>query len=367
MKAARFVEYRIPPSLDVTDAPKPRSPRGAEVLIRSVGGVCHSDLHIIRGEWRGFSDNLVRPYTLGHELAGWIEEAGEAAEEAGFKKGDPVVGSGGWGCGACELCQKGHEQICALFRLNNVPGLSTNPEWQGTYAEYVLVPTYIGLVNLKGTGIEPEKAAPVSDAALTPYHAIKMAKKLIDLGPESFIVIRGIGGLGHFAVQLAKATTQSTVIAITSSEDKVDVIQKLGADHVILEGKGVNIKEEVKKITKERMADLVIEFWVTDERITEDFKLVKPYLGILMPVGLGYETTSIKYMTFSDGLAERHILGSYWGTAREVAEIIGLVKAGKVTLDYVKNYPLEKINDIILKLHEKRLWTEEKIFRATVK
>lgn len=74
--------------------------------------------------------------------------------------------------------------MCAIFVLNRYPGFSTTtePKWEGYYSEYMLVPPYRGLVNLKDTGLDPEKAAPLSDAALTPYHSIKMVKRLIGLG-----------------------------------------------------------------------------------------------------------------------------------------------------------------------------------------
>jgi len=93
MKACRLVEYGKP-RLEVQDVLEPRSPKGEEVLLRSVGGMCHTDVHFALGWWKD-AVVLPLPYTMGHEIGGWVEEAGEAAVAIGYEKGTPLLGSGG--------------------------------------------------------------------------------------------------------------------------------------------------------------------------------------------------------------------------------------------------------------------------------
>ena len=134
-----------------------------------------------------------------------------------MNKGDLVAIFGGWGCGICKYCKSGDEQLCNFPRW---PGLSA---YDGGYSEYIMVPSYRFLIKVdKQFSMHPEQLAPLTDAGLTPYRAIKKIRHL--LGPGKSIAIFGIGGLGSYAVQYAKILGQSsTVIALDSKEEKLQL------------------------------------------------------------------------------------------------------------------------------------------------
>lgn len=162
MRAVKFVGVGKPP--EVVDVEKP-SPKPGEILVRIGGaGVCHSDLHVLE-EGLGFEPG----FTLGHENAGWIDAMGTGA--AGFKEGDAVAVFGPWGCGHCHACQLSLENYCENWA--SIKGFGGGLGLDGGMAEYMVVPNSRLLVPLGD--LEPAKAAPLTDAALTPYHAIKRA------------------------------------------------------------------------------------------------------------------------------------------------------------------------------------------------
>src|SRR2546426_12834423 len=105
MRAARLHEGESRLRLDDVPVPKPS---GDQVLVRVAGaGVCHSDLHVLDGL---FDDLMRRPVTMGHEIAGWVERVGPETRD--LEVGEPVAVMVGWGCGYCEWCVSGHEQLC---------------------------------------------------------------------------------------------------------------------------------------------------------------------------------------------------------------------------------------------------------------
>src|SRR5512134_3656980 len=167
MRAIRFAGVGRPAEL--VDVPKP-SPGPGQVVIKIGGaGVCHSDLHIME-EDLGFQSG----FTLGHENAGWISELGTGV--ASFKEGDAVAVYGPWGCGHCHACQLSCENYCENWAAIGSFGGGLGSD--GGMADYMLVPSARFLVPLGN--LSPAKAAPLCDAALTPYHAIKRALPMLN-------------------------------------------------------------------------------------------------------------------------------------------------------------------------------------------
>lgn len=166
---ARIHEYEKPLSIDNT--PKPRISTGEQVLVKvAAAGLCHSDLHLINGQWKDIIP-IELPITPGHEVAGWVEEIGNSVPKGVLDVGDLVAVFGGWGCGICFYCKNGDEQLCVNPKW---PGLSSSND--GGYSQYILVPSYRFLINVNNyqrCGIKPEELAPLTDAGLTPYRAIK--------------------------------------------------------------------------------------------------------------------------------------------------------------------------------------------------
>ena len=168
-------------------------PGAGQVLLKIGGaGACHSDLHILEAPPKPGPARA--PFTLGHENAGWVEKLGSGA--TGFAVGDPVIVYGPWGCGLCLNCRVGRENYCQNPGDTRAGGLGSN----GGMAPYFLVPSTRFLIPF-GT-LDPREAAPLSDAALTSYHAVKRSVHL--LGPGSTAVVIGAGGLGQMAIQILR-------------------------------------------------------------------------------------------------------------------------------------------------------------------
>src|SRR5687767_6237209 len=224
MLAARMHEYHKPLLLEQVQEAKNLS--GENVLVKVGGaGICRTDIQMIDGYFREYL-NLELPCTPGHEIAGWVEDTGNLVPENFVQKGDLVVVYGGQGCSVCSQCKGGNEQICANGKW---PGFG--PE--GGYSEFVLVPTYKYLIRIdKETNLKPEDIAPLTDAGLTTYRAIRKVKHVV--GPDKSIAIIGIGGLGSYAIQYAKILSAgSTVLAFDRNDDKLELAKQNGADHVI--------------------------------------------------------------------------------------------------------------------------------------
>ena len=212
MRAVRFVG--VGNSAQIADVDKPE-PGPGQVLVKIGGaGVCHSDLHVME-EDLGFSGT----FTLGHENAGWVAGLGRGV--TGLKEGDAVAVYGPWGCGRCHACQLSMENYCENWA--ELGGFGGGLGFDGGMAEYMLVPAARLLVPLGK--LNPVQAAPLSDAALTPYHAIKRALPQLNAG--STVVVIGVGGLGHMAIQLLRVLAPVRIVAADVDDQKLDQAKSL--------------------------------------------------------------------------------------------------------------------------------------------
>src|SRR4051812_33012397 len=225
MKALRMTAWKHEPEL--LDVAEPE-PGPGQVVVRIGGaGACHSDLHLLH-DFEGGLLPWGPPFTLGHENAGWVEAVG--AGVSGLEVGQPVAVYGPWGCGRCRRCRTGMENYCEhSFEL---PGAGGGLGFDGGMAPLMLVPDARFLVPLGD--LDPVDAAPLTDAGLTPYHAVKRSLAL--LVPGTTAVVIGAGGLGHMAVQLLRALTPSTIIAVDQRKEALTTALEVGADHGVLAG-----------------------------------------------------------------------------------------------------------------------------------
>jgi D-arabinose 1-dehydrogenase-like Zn-dependent alcohol dehydrogenase len=332
MKAARMLDYGKPLSIEQVDIPKLADPTGVIVKISGCG-FCHSDLRVITGE-RRFTFAL--PYILGHENSGYVHEIG--TDDTGFKAGDPVLVYGGWGCRRCQVCNSGNEQLCDKPRW---PCLSE--EYHGGFAEYLYVPTSRYLIKVEDEATDVASLAPLTDAALTSYHAVKKARSLIGTSSSSSsnVVVIGIGGLGVYALQFLKLLTASSTIAIDAVEQKLALAQKLGASFTGL-SQSPGLADEIMRQTRRVGADAVIDFVANKSSIDLALKVLKKQ-GAYVAVGLGGGKMDIPAATLIRN--ETLLAGSRWGSYRELVEVYEYYKAGKLQVLSQKRR-LEEINDV---------------------
>ena len=331
MKALRLTRWGT--QAELRDTAMPEAGPG-QVLIKIAGaGACHSDLHLM--EWPEGQLPWTLPFTLGHENAGWIEQLG--AGVTGLKEGDAVLVYGPWGCGRCRPCRLGRENYCERAAEIGVAGGGLGRD--GGMAEYMLVPSARFLVPLGD--LDPVQAAPLADAALTPYHAI--AKSRDRLQPGSTAVVIGIGGLGQMGVQLLKATTGARVIAVDTDERKLEVARTLGAD--VLVRSEANAVENIRKATNGIGADLVLDMVGADATLALAAKALRAE-GRLVIIGLAGGTLPVSFFALPYGT---EVATSYWGTVPELIELVALARAGKIKVD-VEAFSLDQAPEVYARL-----------------
>lgn len=347
MLSARIHNYQKPLVLDNIE--KPKIEHGDQVLLRvGATGLCHSDLHLIDGVWKE-AIPLNLPIIPGHEIAGWVEEIGNTVPNGFIQKGDMVAVFGGWGCGVCLYCKNGDEQCCPVAKW---PGIVKN----GGFTEYLLVDSYRFLVKVadnqqtagSGTRFSIEEIAPLTDAGLTPYRAIKAVRNM--LGPGKSIGVVGIGGLGYYAVQYAKLLGQSSdVVAFDVKEEKLKLAQEVGADFTIglspssQESNLPQIKEEVLRITKGKGIDVIIDCVGAENTIYNSIRLLSRG-GCLVIVGLF--GNNIMAPLVPSVINEYKIYGSLWGNYNELREVIWLAVKGRIK-PRISKFSLADINQAI--------------------
>jgi alcohol dehydrogenase, propanol-preferring len=347
MRSFQVAEFNAP--LTEVEQPTP-PPAGTQVLIKvKAAGVCHSDLHI----WEGGYDlghgrkplslkdrGVSLPRTMGHESAGEILAFGPDVTErdkGGLKIGDVVLAYPWQGCGQCQTCAAGDENMCTK-------PASLGVYCDGGYADHMTVrhPKY--LLNLKG--LDPVTAAPYACSGVTTYGALKKVEK--DLGTP--IVIFGAGGLGLMALSLLKAMGGKGAIVVDIDARKREAAEAAGALATV-DGKAPDALEQLTKKAGEpirAVIDLVGNAATTQlgfDCLTKGGKLVMVGLfGGGAPWAL--PLIPIKAIT---------IQGSYVGNLRETQELLDLVRTKKIAPIPVTPLPLAKANDALLDLQKGRL------------
>ncbi|MFJ9895466.1 alcohol dehydrogenase catalytic domain-containing protein [Streptomyces sp. NPDC091280] len=222
-RAVRLTRWGGPPVLTEVAS---RTPEGQEVLIEvEAAGLCRSDLHVIDARPGALPYRL--PFTLGHEVAGRVLHRGPLA--TGPATGERVLVYGPWGCGSCARCAAGAENYCdrrpALDADRTGTGAGLGRD--GGMADLLLVPS--GRLLVPVGDLDPVRAAPLSDAGLTAYHAVAMVRHAVGDGSGASVVVLGVGGLGHLAVQILRATTTAQVLAVDVREEALALADACGA------------------------------------------------------------------------------------------------------------------------------------------
>lgn len=323
MAAAIATSYGRP--LVLSDLAIP-SPGPGEVLVKVAAcGVCHTDIHAVDGDWP-VKPKL--PFIPGHEVVGYVAALGRGVTN--LKEGDAVGVA--WlhdACGACEYCGTGWETLCA--KQHNT-GYSVN----GGYAEYMIADAAYAIPIPRG--LDPIKAAPILCAGVTTYKGIKET----DTKPGDWLAISGIGGLGHVAVQYAKAMGLH-VVAVDVSEDKLALARKLGAD-VAISASTPDLASEVFRMTGGVHGALVTA--VSPPAFAQCLSLLRPK-GTMSLVGLPPGAFALPI--FEVVLKRLTIRGSIVGTRQDLAESLAFAAEGKVSAR-IETRPLQDINAVFSQL-----------------
>lgn len=313
MRAFQLTEWKHDPEL--REVPEPEAGPG-EVVIKVAGsGACHSDLHLMHD----FEPGMMPwgpPFTLGHETTGWVETLGDGV--TGVEVGEPVAVYGPWGCGRCSRCRQGFETYCDNAASLEAAGGGLG--FDGGMAPLMKVPSARLLLPLGD--LDPVDAAPLTDAGLTPYHAVARSRHL--LVPGTTAVVIGAGGLGHMAVQILKAITPATVIAVDQRQGALDLATSVGADHGVVSG--ADAAAEIRDLTGGQGADLVLDIVGVDATLALA-AAVSRVLGHLTIVGIGGGTLPIGFFTIP---YEVSVATTYWGSSVELAEVLALARDGHI-------------------------------------
>ncbi|MGI8657718.1 MAG: alcohol dehydrogenase catalytic domain-containing protein [Candidatus Limnocylindria bacterium] len=307
MRAVRL--HRLDQPLATEDVPLPE-PRGTEVRIRVGGcGVCHTDLHVVDGT----QTRVELPVTLGHEVAGWVDATGPDGVDAP-PVDTPVLVFGAWSCGECRECRIGADQRC---ERSVAPGFQAD----GGYAEAMLVPHPRHLVPLKD--LNPARAAPLADAGVTPYRAVRRAERW--LAPGARVLVIGCGALGQFALQYLRLLPDSgrdLVIGVRElTLKRLDRAAALGADIALL----LTDPEASVQVLGGR-PDVVLDFVGSTETMRHAMRAVAPG-GLVMLVG---EAGGSVAFGFDDVPIEAWMTTVAWGSMEDLQAVVRLAEAGEV-------------------------------------
>ena len=315
MRAAFYEKFNGPIRIEKLPDPEPTS-TGVVIKVEA-SGLCLSDWH----GWKGHDPDIKLPHVPGHELAGIIVETG--SEIKNFKPGDRVTVPFVGGCGKCEYCRSGDQQVCDnQFQ----PGFTA---W-GSFAEYVAI-DYAdeNLVRL------PDQLSFVDAASLgcrfiTAYRALKHQGRL---GPDQFLAVHGCGGVGLSAVLIGKALG-AKVIAVDISDSKCDFAKKLGAEYAINSNKEM-VVDVIREISKGGVHVSIDALGHTETCLNSIGSLRKR--GKHIQVGLMTDEHARVAISMPEIIAnELEILGSHGMQAHIYPEIFELISRSKIELAKMK-------------------------------
>lgn len=336
MKALQYRSVGSRPEIVEIDDPKVGP--GQVLLKVTAAGLCHSDEFVmsLKKDQLGFP----LPLTLGHEGAGIVEELGAGVDN--ISVGDSVAVYGPWGCGRCIKCAQGKENYCLRAQTEGIrpPGLGA----AGAMAEYMIVDDPRHLVPLGD--LDPVKNVSLTDAGLTPYHAIKQS--LPKLGAGSTAVVIGAGGLGHVGIQILRALSGTRVIALDVNDEKLELARDVGAHDVLISNE--KAADTITEMTNGRGADAVFDF-VGAQPTVEIAGAAVSTEGDVTIVGIGGGALPVGYGTIANDVAVRT---PYWGSRSEFLEVLELARSGAINVE-VETFSLDDGPHAYERLHDGKI------------
>ncbi len=306
-----------------------RAPRARDVQIEILYcGVCHSDLHQTRDEWKSVMPT-VYPCVPGHEIVGRVVKVGSAVKK--FKEGDlAAVGCMVDSCGKCSSCVAGQEQYCLAFATYtyNAPDKVSGGVTYGGYSDGIVVDE--SFVLRVPSALEPAGVAPLLCAGITTYSPLRHWK----VGKGQKVGIVGLGGLGHMGLKFAHAFGAHTVL-FTTSPNKAEDAKRLGADEVVASKDADQMRKHAGSF------DFILDTASADHDLN-------PYLALLKLDGtmtlVGAPEKPAPVAAFNLIMARRSLAGSGIGGIRETQEMLDFCAEHGITSD-VETIPIQKVNE----------------------
>ncbi len=342
MKAAIAYEPNGDVVVEEVDLAKPAT---GEVLVKLMAsGVCHSDWHILKGEW----GTQLFPLILGHEGAGIVEQVGEGVRNV--KAGDHVILSWRTNCGICEMCQKGWPVLCYKSPTVSTQAVKHGTDQAfgkagslGTFAEYALVP------EVAAVPIDPD--IPFAQASLVGCGVttgVGAAINTAKVQPGSTVAVFGCGGVGLNVIQGARLANASQIIAVDMLDNKLEMSKKFGATDLVNASKGDPV-EQIMGLTGGLGVHYAFEaIGLVPEPFLQSIHCTRKR-GLTVWVGHAPLNTPVT-IDARTLMQEKMVMGSLYGSARpqiEFPRLLRLYQEGKLMLDELitREYPLSGANE----------------------
>ncbi|MBV9601929.1 MAG: Zn-dependent alcohol dehydrogenase [Chloroflexi bacterium] len=345
MKAAVLNDFGKPLDLENVQLDPPRA---GEVQVRiGATGVCHSDYHVIKGEWK-----YGLPLILGHEAAGVVETVGSGVE--GVKPGDHVVLSFRPACGVCRLCSMGRSVLCEgrtgdRFKMHDGTarvhrdGEDLNVLARvGSFAEYVVVPAE--QVIPVGSDVPMDILALIGCAVTTGVGAVINAARV---EPGSTVAVIGCGGVGLNVIQGAALVSASRIIAVDLLDNKLEYARQFGATDTV-NASGGDAVEQVKALTGGGV-DYAFEVIGNGKTVEQAIEMTRT-AGTACIVGMAPQGSRASFDPLVFVNKETRLIGTWYGSARpriDIPKMIDLTLSGKLKVRELisRRYSLDQINE----------------------
>lgn len=321
-----------------------------EVLIRVSGcGVCHTDLGFF---YEGVRTVKTVPLTLGHEISGWVEETGSAAKRW---LGQAVIVPAVLPCGGCELCKKGRGTIC---RQQKMPGNHID----GGFASHIVVPgRYLCRVDVENetdrfgdSGVSLRELSVIADAVTTPYQAVKNS----GLAADDVAIFVGVGGIGGFGVQIARAVG-AMVVAIDVDERRLELISEYGADATF--NPSELDKKQMRKAIRKCVSDHSCSpyewkiFETSGSQAGQELAFGMLTFGATLSV-VGFTMQTLELRLSNLMAFDARAIGNWGCHPKYYPEVLRLVQDGKIQLaPFVETFPLSEINTVFERVHHREI------------
>jgi D-arabinose 1-dehydrogenase-like Zn-dependent alcohol dehydrogenase len=329
MKAVRYHGKNKGYMLEEIERPEIENEDDVIIRVRAAG-LCRTDIHILEGEFESTIRKI--PFTMGHENAGIVESLGGGV--TGLKEGDAVIVYPQVTCGRCRACRKGDDMRCEEGRFHGLDGTD------GGFAEY--------MKTSKRNVIAVEDAerlieyAPLADAGITAYHAVKKVSSIASITDNLLII--GAGGVGQIAIQLLKVMGFSNIIVLEKSESKIELLQRLGVKQSIVYDDDERVLSKIKSAVPEGF-DLVFDFVGDDRTALISLKSLKSS-GIYSIIGYG---GMLRVPTMEIVAKELRLVGNLVGTFAEFQELVKIVDKHNIRIP-IKSFKMEDFGQAIEEL-----------------